>query len=58
MFCKGMGLEEMPRLIEEFPDISSSGSNMSSKPFLRLHMPHNRLNLRDTTFANIILEKL
>lgn len=52
MFCKGLGLTRLPKVIEDYP-VSDA-----DKPIMRIYIPHNRIVLEDDTFANVILEKV
>lgn len=52
MFCDGLDLHEMPRIIYEYP------MDQREEPRMRIHMPYNRLELKEDSFANYSLEYL
>lgn len=47
-----MDLREMPRIILEYP------IDGREEPMMRIHMPYNRVQLKEDSFANYSLEYL
>lgn len=56
LFCKGRNFLRMPRIIMD--DELSTSEPSSDRPIIRLYIPHNQIILENSSFANMLLERM